>query len=97
MSNRLGYPTDHRMVNLRREWNEKIKAEHINASRLINNLLTKYWEYQVCHHCHSSNIHDYDCKKCGVPVIMCDEWEHNPGAPMCESTRRCDCPFPQQE
>ena len=97
MASRLGYPTDHRMVNLRREWNEKIKAEHINASKLINNLLTKYWEYQVCHHCYSSNIHVYDCKKCGIPVINCDEFEATPGAVMCLPTRRCQCLYPTVE
>jgi len=96
MSNRLGYETIHTMVNLRREWKLKIMAEHINASRLINNLLGKYWEYKVCHYCYSDDIHTYNCKKCGVPVIICDVWEtsieDNPQ--MCPPTRQCKCPSP---
>jgi len=91
MTNRLGYETIHTMVNLRRQWKLKIKAEHINASKLINDLLAKYWEYQVCHYCYSSNIHVYDCKKCGTPVINCDD-NHS-----CIPTRQCECNYPHQE
>ena len=70
MSNRLGYETIHTMVNLRREWKLKIKAEHINASKLINRLLGKYWEGEVCKQCLGSDLWVQTCP-CGSPRIFC--------------------------
>lgn len=74
MSNRLGYETIHTMVNLRRQWKLKIKAEHINASRLINDLLGKYWEGEVCKHCYSSPLNVQTCT-CGKPRVFCSNNE----------------------
>ena len=78
MPKRLGYETDHRMINIRREWNDKIKEsarsekQPINASELINNLLGKYWEFKVCRRCLGGVIRIQECP-CGKPRIFCDD------------------------
>lgn len=71
MPKRLGYKTDHRMINIRREWNDKIKANQVNASELINELLSKYWEFELCRHCLGGVIRIQECP-CGKPRIFCD-------------------------
>ena len=88
MTNRLGYETIHTMVNLRRQWKLKIKEEHINASKLINDLLTKHWQYEHCHTCYSPHFHTYDCAHCGALVVICDESD------ICPPTRQCKCDYP---
>lgn len=72
MPKRLGYKTDHRMINIRREWNDKIKAHQVNASELINSLLGKYWEFEVCRRCLGGVVRVQECP-CGQPRIFCDD------------------------
>jgi len=72
MPKRLGYKTDHRMINIRREWNDKIKVNQVNASELINELLGKYWEHELCHRCLGGVIRVQECP-CGKPRIFCDD------------------------
>lgn len=84
MSNRLGYETIHTMVNLRRQWKLKIKDEHINASRLINDLLGKYWEGEICKVCLGSPLHVQTCP-CGAPRVFCSASDH------CIPLMFCDC------
>jgi hypothetical protein len=72
MSKRLGYETIHTMVNLRREWKLKIKAQRLNASRLINDLLGKYWQHELCRSCLGGVVRVQECP-CGKPRIFCDD------------------------
>ena len=44
MSKKLDYPTAHRMVNIKRTHDDRIRLEGINASRLINDLLDAYFD-----------------------------------------------------
>ena len=92
MPKRLGYKTDHKMINIRREWNEKLSQENLNASEIINTLLQKYWEREVCPVCLGGVIHPGNCAKCNAPYVICD----NPGTkcqdkcfPFCGENRDC--------
>ena len=84
MPRRLGYKTDHRMINIRREWNDKIKVNQVNASELINDLLGKYWELELCHQCLGGVVRVQECT-CGAPRIFCDDDRCN------EITMLCTC------
>ena len=78
------------MVNLRREWKLKIKAEHLNASGLINTLLRKYWEHELCHRCLGGVIRVQECP-CGKPRIFCDDDK------CFEVTAFCKCDWKELE
>lgn len=84
MPKRLGYNTDHRMINIRREWNDKIKANQVNASELINELLGKYWEFELCRRCLGGVVRVSECP-CGKPRIFCDDES------CYETTTFCKC------
>jgi len=90
MPKRLGYKTDHKMINIRREWNEKISAENLNASELINGLLEKYWEGQVCPICFSPNIVHHPCFKCDEEYMVCVDQEFSDGREFI-ANRNCEC------
>jgi len=72
MPKRLGYKTDHRMINIRREWNDKINVHDLNASQLINELLGKYWQYELCRSCLGGVVRVQECP-CGKPRVFCDD------------------------
>jgi hypothetical protein len=84
MPKRLGYKTDHRMINIRREWNDKIKVNQVNASELINDLLGKYWQHELCRSCLGGVVRVQECP-CASPRIFCDD--DNCG----EVTSFCNC------
>jgi len=78
------------MINIRREWNEKIKNNQVNASELINDLLGKYWEYQLCRTCLGGVIRVQECP-CGKPRIFCDD--DNCG----DATSFCNCSWKEMD
>jgi len=51
MPKRLGYKTDACMMLIRREINEHMIKEKRNKSKLVNDLLLKWYEHALCHTC----------------------------------------------
>jgi len=72
MPKRLGYKTDACMMLIRREVNEWMIASKINKSRLVNDLLLKYYEWELCRHCLGGANSVGKCKKCGEPWVRCE-------------------------
>ena len=88
MPKRLGYETTACMMLIRREINKHMINEKINKSKLVNDLLLKWYEQDLCHTCLGGVIHVGKCKKCGSKWTMCD----NEGS-SCRDCRTpsCDC------
>ena len=85
MSKRLGYKTDHVMINLKRELNEWMTAKKMNKSRLVNDLLLKYYQHELCPRCLGGVIRVGNCAKCDAKWISC----RNEGCRI--DTRICEC------
>ena len=85
MSKRLGYKTDHVMINLKRELNEWMTAKKMNKSRLVNDLLLKYYQHELCPRCLGGVIRLGNCAKCDAKWISC----RNEGCRI--DTRICEC------
>jgi hypothetical protein len=91
MPKRLGYKTDACMMLIRREVNEWMIENKMNKSRLVNDLLLKYYEWELCHHCLGGVIHSGKCEKCSEPWIRCRDTS-------CERTSaKCDCSWQERE
>ena len=86
MPKRLGYETTACMMLIRREINKHMINEKINKSKLVNDLLLKWYEHELCHTCLGGVIHSANCEKCNAEWISCD----NPGA-ACEGSRTLTC------
>ena len=88
MPKRLGYKTDACMMLIRREINEHMIETKENKSGLVNRLLLKWYEGEVCPKCLGGAIHSGKCETCGKPWIQC----HN-GDANCADHRfpNCDC------
>jgi len=86
MPKRLGYETTACMMLIRREINKYMIQEKINKSKLVNDLLLKWYERKLCHTCLGGVIHSGNCEKCNAEWISCD----NPGA-ACEGSRTLSC------
>ena len=95
MPKRLGYKTDACMMLIRREVNEYMneqKKNGLNKSRLVNELLFKWYEHKLCHYCLGGVIHSGNCGKCKAPYVICE----NPGTkcqdkcfPFCGEKQNC--------
>jgi len=73
MPKRLGYETTACMMLIRREINKHMIKSKINKSKLVNDLLLKWYERKLCHHCLGGVIHTRDCPKCDELRIFCDD------------------------
>jgi len=85
MSKRLGYKTDACMMLIRREVNEWMTAKNMNKSRLVNDLLLKYYQHELCPRCLGGVIRVGNCAKCDAKWISC----RNEGCRI--DTRICEC------
>jgi len=84
---RLGYKTDACMMLIRREINDWMIKNKMNKSRLVNDLLRKYFEWELCRWCLGGVIHSGKCKKCSEPWVRCED-------PECmRTTKSCDCTY----
>jgi len=92
MSKRLGYATDHVMLNLERKMNKKMNEDpKINKSALVNKLLRKHFAGELCPHCFTANIAIFNCNKCDKPYTVCkDETDYTDGG-LEKVYRNCDC------
>lgn len=91
MTKRLGYATDHVMLNLERKLNESMNNDpKINKSALVNKLLRKYFEGKLCPRCFTPNIDHHKCQKCSAPYIVCRD-EEKPGGFEAITFRSCEC------
>jgi len=88
MPKRLGYKTDSCMMLIRREINEHMIKEKRNKSKLVNDLLLKWYEHELCHTCLGGVIGTGNCKKCEKLWVRCE----NVGEDCCDDlSLRCDC------
>jgi len=85
MPKRLGYETTACMMLIRREINKHMIKEKINKSKLVNDLLLKWYEHKLCHHCLGGAIHTRKCKECNEIRIFCDDDK------CLLTTRFCNC------
>jgi len=91
MTKRLGYATDHVMLNLERKLNESMNNDpKINKSALVNKLLRKYFEGKLCPRCFTPNIVRHKCEKCSGAYIVCKD-EEKPGGVEAITFRSCEC------
>jgi len=91
MPKRLGYETTACMMLIRREINKHMISEKINKSKLVNDLLLKWYERKLCHHCLGGVIQTGKCEKCGDPWIQCRDTS-------CERISiKCDCTWQERE
>jgi len=91
MPKRLGYKTDACMMLIRRDINEWMIETKINKSRLVNSLLLKFYEWELCRHCLGGVVQTGKCEKCGGPWIHCRDTS-------CERTSyKCDCTWQERE
>lgn len=86
MPKRLGYETTACMMLIRREINKHMIETKINKSKLVNDLLLKWYERKLCQTCLGGVIHAGNCDKCDAEWISCD----NKGSP-CEGGRTLSC------
>jgi len=92
MSKRLGFDTDHVMLNLERKMNKQMNADpKINKSALVNGLLRKHFEGRLCPHCYTPNIVRYKCNKCFTPYIVCED--ETPKGGREKVYMNCKCTF----
>jgi len=91
MPKRLGYKTDACMMLIRREINEWMIKNKMNKSRLVNDLLRKYFEWELCRWCLGGVIHVGKCEKCGEPWVRCDDSE------CMRTSHKCDCNWSERE
>jgi hypothetical protein len=90
MTKRLGFKTDHVMLNLERKMNEAMNDDpKINKSALVNSLLRKHFEGKLCPHCYTPNITHYKCNKCDQPYIVCED--ETPDGGVEKVYRNCQC------
>jgi len=88
MPKRLGYETTACMMLIRREINKHMIKEKINKSALVNRLLLKWYEHELCHTCLGGVIGTGNCKHCKTLWVRCE----NVGEDCCDVlTLRCDC------
>jgi len=85
MPKRLGYETTACMMLIRREINKHMIKERINKSKLVNDLLLKWYEHKLCRHCFGGVIHTRKCSQCGELRIFCDDDK------CVRVTKFCDC------
>jgi hypothetical protein len=91
MPKRLGYKTDACMMLIRREINEHMINKKINKSKKVNDLLLKWYEYELCQYCLGGVIHPGKCEKCGEPWVRCRDTN-------CERlSAKCDCTWEERE
>ena len=91
MPKRLGYETTACMMLIRREINKHMINEKINKSKLVNDLLLKWYEYELCQYCLGGVIHPGKCEKCGEPWVRCRDTN-------CERLSvKCDCTWEERE
>ena len=72
MPKRLGYETTACMMLIRREINKHMISEKINKSKLVNDLLLKWYERKLCPTCLGGVIHSGKCAKCDAEWIACN-------------------------
>jgi len=63
----------------------------MNKSRLVNDLLRKYFEWELCRWCLGGVIHVGKCEKCGEPWVRCDDSE------CMRTSHKCDCNWSERE
>jgi len=85
MPKRLGYKTDACMMLIRREVNEWMTEKKMNKSRLVNDLLLKYYEHELCPKCLGGVIRVGNCAKCDAKWISCR------GEGCRIDSRTCEC------
>jgi len=71
MGKRLGYETTACMMLIRREINKHMIKEKINKSKLVNDLLLKWYEHKLCYTCLGGVIRPGNCVKCGAKWVLC--------------------------
>jgi len=71
MPKRLGYETTACMMLIRREINKHMIKEKINKSKLVNDLLLKWYEHKLCYTCLGGVIRPGNCAKCGAKWVLC--------------------------
>jgi len=92
MSKRLGFKTDHVMLNLERKMNEAMNADpDINKSALVNGLLRKWFEGKLCPKCYGGVIRVGKCEKCDAIMITC----RNKGCEI--QTKTCECSWEEAD
>jgi len=85
MPKRLGYETTACMMLIRREINKHMIRSKINKSKLVNDLLLKWYERKVCHKCFGGVIRLQDCPHCDETRIFCEDES------CYHTTRFCNC------
>ena len=60
------------MMLIRREINKHMIQEKINKSKLVNDLLLKWYEQKLCHTCLGGAIQTGNCAKCDAEWISCE-------------------------
>ena len=88
MPKRLGYKTDACMMLIRREVNDHMIKEKINKSKLVNDLLLKWYERKLCPTCLGGAIHTGKCKQCEAEWLVCD---NNGKACQDNTYKDCEC------
>ena len=72
MPKRLGYETTACMMLIRREINKHMIKEKINKSALVNDLLLKWYQQELCPTCLGGVIRVGKCEKCGADWVSCE-------------------------
>jgi len=72
MPKRLGYETTACMMLIRREINKHMISEKINKSKLVNDLLLKWYQQELCPTCLGGVIRVGKCEKCGAGWVACE-------------------------
>jgi len=76
------------MMLIRREINEHMIKEKINKSGLVNDLLLKWYEHELCHACLGGVIGTGNCAKCNALWVRCE----NVGEECCDTQiKTCGC------
>jgi len=73
---------------IRREINEYMidqRKNGLNKSRLVNDLLLKWYEHKLCRWCLGGVIHTRSCVQCKEERLFCDDDK------CMRVTRFCDC------
>ena len=85
MPKRLGYETTACMMLIRREINKHMIQKKINKSKLVNDLLLKWYDGTLCPKCLGGVIRVGHCEKCEAEWIAC----RNQGCKI--QTKTCEC------
>jgi hypothetical protein len=88
MPKRLGYETTACMMLIRREINKHMIKSKINKSKLVNDLLLKWYERKLCPTCLGGVIQSGKCKNCEARWLRCN---NDNAACMDNIYKDCEC------